>query len=73
MIKAVLNKDELSKNFITDEELLIINNAIKNTNKSTKELETWLKGEFLESKYEGEKIIGKILSIEKIWCKDYTR
>lgn len=65
MIKAVLNKDELSKNFISDEELLIINNAIKNTNKSTKELETWLKGDFLESKYEGEKIIGKILSIEK--------
>lgn len=65
MIKAVLNKENLSDSEISDEELLIINNAIKNINKSTKELETWLKGDFLESRHEGQASVGKILSIEK--------
>jgi ribonuclease R len=65
MIKAVLNKESIVDSEISDDELSIINNAIKNINKSTKELETWLKGDYLDSKYEGEHIVGKILSIEK--------
>lgn len=65
MIKAVLMKENIMNEVISDEDLLIINTAIKNINRSTKELETWLKAKFLKNKFDDVVLVGKILSIER--------
>lgn len=65
MIKAVLNNDDLKKYEISDEDLNSINDSIKNINRSTKELENWLKARYLENNFSNSFMKGKVISVEK--------
>lgn len=65
MIKAVLNNSDLNQVEITDDDLEMINDAIRNINRSTRELENWLKSRFLQLNFSNVSLKGKVLSVEK--------
>lgn len=65
MIKAILNNLNLEDFEITDDELEAVNNSIKNINRSTRELENWLKSRYLQSNFSSTILKGKVLSVEK--------
>lgn len=65
MIKAILNNLDLEEFEITDDDLEAINDSIKNINRSTRELENWLKSRYLQLNFSNTTLKGKVLSVEK--------